>query len=205
MKNESDKMYHIPFLNSELFAWVILPILIFTARVIDVTFGTIRIIFISKGEKFLAPLFGFFEIIVWLFAIGQIMQHLTNLTYYFAYAGGFATGNFVGMYIEEKMAMGTLVFRIITKKDSSNLIEALKLKNYGITIVDAQGATGDVKIIFTVIKRKNVGDVVDMIKQFNPRAFYSIEEVRMAREGIFPTSKNRFGLFGSIGFNRSGK
>lgn len=198
-------MYNIPFLNSELFAWVILPILIFIARVIDVTFGTIRIIFISKGEKFLAPLFGFFEIIVWLFAIGQIMQNLTNLTYYFAYAGGFATGNFVGMFIEEKMAMGTLVIQIITKKDSSKLIEALKLKNYGITIVDAQGATGDVKIIFTVIKRKNVGDVVCMIKEFNPKAFFSIEEVRMAREGIFPTSKNRFGLFSSIRLNRTGK
>jgi uncharacterized protein YebE (UPF0316 family) len=198
-------MYNIPFLNSELFAWVILPILIFIARVIDVTFGTIRIIFISKGEKFLAPLFGFFEIIVWLFAIGQIMQNLTNLTYYFAYAGGFATGNFVGMFIEEKMAMGTLIIQIITKQDSSNLIEALKLKNYGITIVDAHGATGDVKIIITVIKRKNVGDVVCMIKQFNPKAFYSIEEVRMAREGIFPTSKNRFGLLSSIRLNRTGK
>jgi uncharacterized protein YebE (UPF0316 family) len=198
-------MYNIPFLNSELFAWVILPILIFAARVIDVTFGTIRIIFISKGEKFLAPLFGFFEIIVWLFAIGQIMQNLTNLTYYFAYAVGFATGNFVGMYIEEKMAMGTLVIRIITNKDASNLIEAIKLKNYGLTVVDAQGATGDVKIIFTVIKRKNVGDVVEMIKQFNPKAFFSIEEVRLAKEGIFPTANNKFGLFGSFRFNRTGK
>ena len=198
-------MYNIPFLNSEIFAWVILPILIFFARVIDVTFGTIRIIFISKGEKFLAPLFGFFEIIVWLFAIGQIMQNLTNLTYYFAYAGGFATGNFVGMYIEEKMAMGTLIIRIITNKDASELIEAIKIKNYGITIVDAHGATGDVKIIFTVIKRKNVGDVIGMIKQFNPKAFFSIEEVRVAKEGVFPISNNKFSFFGSIRFNRTGK
>ncbi len=198
-------MYNIPFLNSELFAWVILPILIFIARVIDVTFGTMRIIFISKGEKILAPLFGFFEIMVWLFAIGQVMQNLTNLTYYFAYAGGFATGNFVGMYIEEKLAMGTLVIRIITKKDASNLIEAIKLKNYGITIIDGQGATGSVKIIFTVIKRKNVGDVVDMIKQFNPKAFFSIEEVRVARDGIFPTSNSQFSLFSFFRFSRPGK
>lgn len=117
----------------------------------------------------------------------------------------FATGNFVGMYIEEKMAMGTLVIRIITKKDANNLIDALKSKNYGITIVDAQGATGDVKIIFTVIKRRNVDDVVGMIKQFNPRAFFSIEEVRVAKEGIFPTAKNQFGLFSFIRFNRPGK
>jgi uncharacterized protein YebE (UPF0316 family) len=198
-------MYNIPFLNSELFAWVILPILIFIARVIDVTFGTMRIIFISKGERILAPIFGFFEIMVWLFAIGQVMQNLTNLTYYLAYAGGFATGNFVGMYIEEKLAMGTLVIRIITNKDASNLIGALKLKNYGITIVDAQGATGEVKIVFTVIKRKNVDEIVSMIKQFNPKAFFSIEEVRVAREGIFPTSKSQFGLFSFFRLNRPGK
>lgn len=205
MKNNSDTMYNIPFFNSELFAWVILPVLIFIARVIDVTFGTMRIIFISKGEKILAPIFGFFEIMVWLFAIGQIMQNLTNLTYYFAYAGGFATGNYVGMYIEEKMAMGTLVIRIITKKDASNLIEAIKLKNYGITILDGQGATGGVKIIFTIIKRKDVDDVVDIIKQFNPKAFFSIEEVRVAREGIFPNSNSQFSLFSFFRFNRPGK
>jgi uncharacterized protein YebE (UPF0316 family) len=198
-------MYNIPFLNSEIFAWIILPILIFISRVIDVTFGTLRIIFISKGEKFLAPLFSFFEIIVWLFAIGQVMQNLTNMTYYLAYAGGYATGNFVGMYIEEKMAMGTLVIRIITRRDASNLVEALKFKNYGITVVDAQGTTGNVKIIFTVIKRKNVDDVVGMIKQFNPKAFFSIEEVRVAREGIFPPSKNQFGLFSLFRLNRPGK
>jgi len=198
-------MYNIPFLNSDIFAWVILPILIFISRVIDVTFGTLRIIFISKGEKFLAPLFSFFEIIVWLFAIGQVMQNLTNMTYYFAYAGGYATGNFVGMYIEEKMAMGTLVIRIITKRDASNLIEALKSKNYGITVVDAQGVTGAVKIIFTVIKRKSVDDVISMIKHFNPKAFFSIEEVRVAREGIFPASKNQFGLFSLFKLNRPGK
>lgn len=198
-------MYNIQFLNSELFAWVILPLLIFIARVIDVTFGTMRIIFVSKGEKILAPLFGFFEIMIWLFAIGQVMQNLTNLTYYFAYAGGFATGNFVGMYIEEKMAMGTLIIRIITRKDASNLIDAMKSKNYGVTILDARGATGDVKIIFTVIKRKDVDEVITMIRHFNPKAFFSVEEVRAAKEGIFPSSKNKFNLFGSFRFDRPGK
>ena len=162
------EMFGISFLESDLFALFILPLLIFISRIIDVTFGTIRIIFVSKGEKFLAPIFGFFEIMIWLFAIGQVMQNLTNFTYYFAYAAGFATGNFVGIFIEDKMAIGTLVVRIITRKDSSDLIAALKSKNYGITIIDAQGATGNVKIIFTVIKRENIDNVVGMIKHFNP-------------------------------------
>ncbi|MBU4076329.1 MAG: DUF2179 domain-containing protein [Euryarchaeota archaeon] len=198
-------MFDISFIDSDLFAWFILPLLIFISRVFDVTFGTLRIIFISKGKKFLAPFFGFFEIMIWLFAIGQVMQNLTDVNYYLAYAGGFAMGNYVGIYIEEKMAIGTLVVRIITKKDASDLIEALKSRNYGITIVDAQGATGSVKLIFTVIKRVDVNEVVGMIKHFNPKAFYSIEEVRGASEGVFPSHKSRFNLLSAFRLNRPGK
>lgn len=198
-------MFSPSFIDSELFTWFILPLLIFISRVFDVTFGTLRIIFISKGKKFLAPLFGFFEIMIWLFAIGQVMQNLTNVNYYMAYAGGFAMGNYVGIYIEEKMAIGTLVVRIITKKDASALIESLKSRNYGITIVDAQGATGSVKLIFTVIKRVDVNEVVGMIKHFNPKAFYSIEEVRGASEGVFPSHKSRFNLLSAFRLNRPGK
>ncbi len=198
-------MYNIPFINSDIFTWILLPLLIFIARVFDVTFGTMRIIFISKGEKFLAPLFGFFEIMIWLFAIGQVMQNLTDITYYIAYGGGFAMGNFVGIYIEEKMAMGTLVIRIITKNDATDLIEVFKSKNIGVTTVDAEGVTGKVKIIFTVIKRKDVNEIVSLIKKFNPKAFYSIEEVRAASEGIFPSSSRGSDFFGLFRLNRPGK
>ncbi len=114
-------------------------------------------------------------------------------------------GNFVGIYIEDKMAIGTLVVRIITKKDASALIEALKSRNYGITIVDAQGATGSVKLIFTVIKRKDIDEVVSLIKHFNPKAFFSIEEVRAASEGIFPSRKPRFHFLSAFRLNRPGR
>ncbi len=175
------------FTGSGTFSLIILPMLIFIARVMDVTFGTIRIIFVSRGKKYLAPLLGFFEIMIWLFAIGQIFINLTSIEYYVAYAGGFATGNFVGIWIEEKLAIGTLVIRIITKKDSTQLIECLKAQGYGVTSVDARGARGDVKLIYTIIKRKNLQNVEDIIKKFDPKAFYSIEEVRSASEGIFPS------------------
>ena len=179
-------------LNSGTFSLIILPILIFFARIVDVTFGTIRIIFVSRGLKWFAPFFGFFEIMVWLFAIGQIFNNLTNITYYIAYAGGFATGNFVGIWIEDKMAIGTLIVRIITRKEGTQLIDYLKSGGFGITIIDAEGATGKVKIIYTIIKRRDLQKVVGIIKRFNPRAFYSIEEVRSASEGIFPPEKQGF-------------
>lgn len=174
---------------SETFSLIILPILIFLARIIDVTFGTMRIIFVSRGFKLLAPIFGFFEIMIWLFAIGQVFSNLTNITYYIAYAGGFAAGNYVGICIEEKMAIGTIVVQIITKKEGTQLVDFLKSENFGVTSIDAEGATGKVKVIYTFIKRQDLNKVVGLIKRFNPKAFYSVEEVRSASEGIFPRGK----------------
>ena len=172
--------------SSETFSLIILPLLIFIARVLDMTLDTIRIIFVSRGKKFLAPFFGFFEIMIWLFAIGQIMQNLTNITYYLAYAGGFATGVFVGISIEEKIAVGTVVVRIITKKEATKLVENIKSEGYGVTCFDGEGATGQVKLIYTAIRRKDVDNVVGIIKRFNPKAFYCIEDIRSASEEIYP-------------------
>ncbi|TLN28429.1 DUF2179 domain-containing protein [bacterium] len=96
-----------------LYAWVILPIIIFFARVCDVTLGTIRIIFVSRGKRNIAPLLGFFEVLIWIVVIGQLVQHLQSVTSYLGYAAGFAVGNFVGMYIEDHLALGTLIVRAI--------------------------------------------------------------------------------------------
>lgn len=167
------------------------------------TLDTIRVIFVSRGRKFLAPLFGFFEIIIWLFAIGQIMQNLNNITYYLAYAGGYATGVFVGISIEEKIAIGTVVVRVITKKDAHELIDCLKSSGYGVTSFDGQGGTGQVKLIYSTIKRKETNKVVEIIKMFDQKAFFSIEEVRLANEGIFPSTKPNYWIsFDSLRLNR---
>ena len=191
-------------INSDTFSLIIVPILIFIARVTDVTFGTIRIILISRGRKFIAPIFAFFEIIIWLFAIGQIMQHLTNITYYLAYAFGFAAGTFVGIYVEEKMAIGMVIVRIITRKDASKLVEHLRSKGYGVTSFDGQGATGPVKLIHLTIERKDINNVVEIIKEFNPKAFFSIEEVRLENAGIFPLRKSHHWNF-DLGIHRHNK
>lgn len=178
--------------NSETFSLIVVPILIFLARVADVSFGTIRIILISRGSKFIAPIFGFFEIIIWLFAISQIMQHLANIAYYLAYAFGFAAGTFVGICVEEKMAIGTVVIRIITKKNASELVQRLRATGYGVTSFDGQGSTGIVKLIYMTIDRKDIDDIVEIIKEFNSKAFFSVEEVRMENAGVFPKRGHRW-------------
>lgn len=169
-------------LNFDWFAYVIVPFLIFFSRVIDVSLDTIRIVFISKGNKILAPILGFFEVLIWLVAITRIMENLDNVIYYFAYAGGFAAGNYIGLIIEEKLAMGVQLFRIITQKEASTLILRLREKGYSVTSVEAEGNTGLVHIIFSVVKRSESQKVIEIINHFNPNAFYSIEDIRKVNE-----------------------
>lgn len=181
----------LAFYNSDLFKWVILPIMIFIARLIDVSLGTLRIIFVSHGLKYLAPVIGFIEINIWLLAIGQIMQNLDNLACSLAYAGGFAMGAFFGMLLEEKLSIGMVMIRIICKHDASELIKSLRDAEYGVTTHDAEGIKGPVKIIFAVIRREDLQDILDKIHTIHPHAFYSVEDVRTVGEAMFPYQKHR--------------
>jgi len=176
--------------NSGLFIWLVLPLLIFLARVVDVSMGTIRVIFVSRGLKYLAAVVGFFEILVWLLAIGQIMKNLSSPICYVAYAGGFAAGNFIGISIAEKLSLGVALIRVVTQKDASPLVERLKAENCGVTSVDGHGTRGQVKVVFTIVRRRQVASVIALVKQFNPHAFYSIEDIGLVEEGIFPLKRN---------------
>jgi len=176
----------VSLITPGVFAFVIVPILIFLARVCDMSLDTIRVIFMSKGIKYLPAIIGFFEVIIWLVAIGQVMNNLTNAVCYIAYGAGFATGTIVGMAIEEKLSLGLTSVRIITKEDPAELIQFLRSHNYGVTSIDGEGGTGKVTMVFTIIRRQDLQHVVGLIKDFNPNAFYSIEEVKSVAEGVFP-------------------
>ena len=178
------------FLDSEGFRWIILPILIFIARTLDVTLGTLRNVFISKGFRNIVPFIGFFEVLIWLISIRQVMQHLDNPVCYIGFAGGFAMGTYVGLRIESRLALGLQVLRIIIAGDHLPLVEALKKNNLGTTIIDGHGAKGPVKIIFTIVKRKDIILVRNLISQVNPQAFYSIEDIRIANQGVFPQNSS---------------
>ena len=169
-------------MSPELLMQILIPVLIFLARVTDVTIGTMRIISVSRGTRVLAAIFGFFEILIWLLAISQIMHNLNNIVNYIAYAAGFAMGNFIGISIERRLFAGNLMIRIAAKKDAVVLMASLTSHGYGVTSVDAQGVTGPVKIIFTVVDRKDVDSVLRIIREYNPNAFYTIEDIRFAAD-----------------------
>ncbi len=186
------------FFGAEMYNWVVLPLLIALARIMDVTIGTIRLIFVSRGLKNLAPFLGFLEVIIWLLAIGQIMQQLDNFMSYIGYGAGFAAGNYIGILLVEKMSIGNVVIRIIPKKDTTELIAHLRAADYGVTTMDAEGKTGPVKILFSIVKKKDLKDALEIINTHNPNAFYTIEEVQKVNEGYFRANHRKGNLVDSL-------
>jgi uncharacterized protein YebE (UPF0316 family) len=163
-----------------------LPALVFAAELCVVTLCTVRIICLGRGQKVIASTIGFFEVSIWLFAIGQIMQNLSNIGCYLGFAGGFTAGNFLGVLVEKRLGLGTLVVRVITGREAAGLVERLRSAHYGVTCIDGQGATGPVTVVLTVIPRKELAGVVAIIKGFDPRCFYSVDDVQSAEAGVFP-------------------
>lgn len=173
----------------DVYPWL-LPVLIFCGRVIDVSLGTLRIIFVSKGERYKAPLIGFFEVFIWVVIISQILSRANDLVAYLSYAGGYATGNYVGILLENRIAYGIVLCRIYTQKNGKELIKKLNAMNFGATMTHGEGSTRQVDIVETVIDRKELKKLELAITEFDKNIFYVVEDVRNRQNGIFPKRKS---------------
>ncbi len=163
-----------------------MPFVVFVAELCVVTISTVRIIFIARGMKGLAAVLGFFEITIWLFAIGQIMQHLTDIGCYVGFAGGFTLGNFLGVLLEKRLGLGTLTIHTIMRGDPTQLIRNLRTAGYSVTSLNAEGGSGPVKVVFSVIQRKQLDEVVAIIQTIAPDAFYAVDEIKAVSPGLLP-------------------
>jgi uncharacterized protein YebE (UPF0316 family) len=184
-------------IDTPLFTYLILPLLIFIARITDQTIGTIRLIYAAKGFKYLAPIAGFFESLIWLTAISQIMKHLDNFYCYIAFAGGFAIGNFFGIYLEQKISIGVVLVRVILQKYEMVLGENLKAAGYGFTLMDAVGREGSVKLLFSTIHRRDLKKYLKIVHEIRPNAFFTVEDIRQVKGNIFEKTK-RISIFSRI-------
>ena len=173
----------------DVYPWL-LPILIFFGRIFDVSLGTLRIIFVSKGEKYKAPLIGFFEVFIWVVIISQILSRANDLLAYVSYAGGYATGNYVGILLEKRIAYGIVLCRIYTQKNGMDLIQKLNAMNFGATLTHGKGSTNDIDIIETVIDRKEMKRLEGILTDFDNNIFYVVEDVRNKQKGIFPKRRS---------------
>lgn len=172
----------------DVYPWL-LPFIIFFGRICDVTLGTLRIIFVSKGEKYKAPLIGFFEVFIWIVVISQILSRANDLLSYVSYAGGYAAGNYVGILLESRIAYGIVLCRVYTQKNGLDLVLLLNQVNYGATLTHGTGSTNEVDIIETVVDRKEMKRLEQILTEFDPNIFYVVEDVRTKKNGIFPKRK----------------
>ena len=169
-------------ISENVFSFILLPLLIVLARITDVSINTIRIIYVLGGRRWTATMLGFFEAFIWLMAIRQIFEHLDNWLCYVAYPAGFASGIFIGMIIEERIAYGKVIVRIITRRDVKALIEFLNSRKQRYTHVNAEGPDGHENLVFTVLERENLEVLLFKLKDILPSAFYTVEKVNRAVE-----------------------
>ncbi|SHH26262.1 DUF2179 domain-containing protein [Tepidibacter thalassicus] len=158
---------------------------IFAARCTDVSMATVRTIMVVKGRKFVAALIGFVEIIIYILAINKVLSNMDNIGNILSYALGFAAGNYVGILIEEKMAIGTLVAQIITKKDIEGFSNYLREKNFGVTVTEGSGREGKIHILNVVLDRKDLPSFEVCVDKYDKDAFITISDVRNIKGGYF--------------------
>jgi len=175
--------------DQQIYQYILLPLIIFFARICDVSLGTMRIVFVSKGKKNIAPILGFFELFIWIVVINEVFKTADSMVCYIAYAGGYAAGNFLGMNIEERIALGSQLIQVFSSKDVASLQRSLNEAGFGTTVVEGDGSAGKTNILYTVINRKTFDRAEKILKDFDPLIFYVIEDVRLVKSGIFPVTR----------------
>lgn len=157
---------------------------IFLARLLDVSMMTIRTLMVVRGKRMTAAIIGFVEVSIYIIALGEVFKNLNSWSNILAYSGGFAVGNYVGSYIEEKMAMGFLNIQVISKKCPDQLTETLRDDGFGVTVVEGEGRVDFRKILFIIAKRKDFPVIMDKVLASDPEAFVTALDARSIRGGF---------------------
>ena len=162
-------------------------VLIFVLRIADVSVGTLRVNVLVRGFRGPAVALSFIESLIWLSATARVLTQLDNPYNVFAFAGGYATGTLVGCIINDWLALGKTLMRVVTPTNQQEVVSALRQAGCTVTAMDAAGRDGDVSIAFSVIPKKRSRAVLDVIQRTNPNAFVTFEEVRTAERALLPT------------------
>jgi len=171
----------------ELLAGPFGPLLIYFLRITDVSMATVRTLLIVRNAKLVVPLIGFFEVSIWVFAVSAVVQNLTSPLHIVGYAGGFATGNYIGMLIEERLALGLATVRTMVKEGGAELSATLRGLGFGVTEMAGRGRDGEVEVLYSVIPRRQIAKYVHTVDHAAPESFLVVDEPRAVRRGfMFP-------------------
>ena len=144
-------------------------------RVCDVSLDTIRVINVVQGKKYLAGIVGFFEVLIWVFALRFVFQHLDVIPNLFGYAFGFGLGNVLGITIEQKIGLGFVQLNIISLHFADDIADTLRKSKFGVTILPAEGGSGGISVIVVLIPRKKQNNVLKLVRSIDPKAFIAIQ------------------------------
>jgi uncharacterized protein YebE (UPF0316 family) len=159
------------------------PILILIARVIDVSFDTMRVLFMVRGRRLPAGALGFLQALIWIVAVGNAIKHLGSVGHILGYATGFALGTVVGITIEKYVAYGLSHLHIISRHGGVEIAEALRDRGYGATEFSGFGRDGAVEIVTSVVQRAHVPEVLAIVDRYDPQAFVTVEDPQVLRGG----------------------
>lgn len=165
-------------------AWLF-ALLIFCLRVGDMSLDTIRVLFMVRGKKLLVWVLGFFQALIFVVAISSVLTQLNNILNVIGYATGFATGNIVGMMIENRLAIGHVLVNIISSNRGSFIAERLRASGYAVTEIAGRGMNGTVFELHASVLRKDVSQVETIVLESDPQAFVTAEDVRPVRRGFW--------------------
>ena len=177
----------------EIFASPWGALLIFSLRIVDVSLDTMRVLFAIRGKREIAGVLGFFMALTWIFAAGNAMKHLDSILHVLGYAAGYSMGTMVGITIERVVAYGLAAVRIISRHGGVEIAEALRACGYGVTESGGFGREGKVEIISSVVQRAHMAEVLEIIDQFDPNAFVTVEEPKILRGGSFALREWKMG------------
>lgn len=174
---------------AHLFALPWGPILIFCLRIVDVSLDTMRVLFAVRGERASAATLGFFQALIWIFAVGNAIKHLDSIWHILGYAAGFAAGTLTGITIERALAYGLATVRIVSQHGGVEIAEALRARGYGATEMPGFGRDGAVEIVDSVVQRQHLREVLDLVKRWDETAFVTVEEPRVLLGGSFASRR----------------
>jgi uncharacterized protein YebE (UPF0316 family) len=168
-------------------------LLIFVLRIFDVSLDTMRVIYAIRGKRGIAALLGFAQAMIWIFAVGNAVKHLDSILHIVGYAGGYATGTWVGITIEQAIAYGVAQIRVVSRHAGVEIAEALRARGYGVTEFPGFGRDGSVEIVQSVVQRGQVDGVLGIIESHDAEAFVTVEEPKVLRGGSMVARDWRIG------------
>jgi len=160
-------------------------LVIFGLRVLNITLDTLRMLFMLRGKKTLSWVTAFLVSLIYVLLLTSILSNLNNILFIAAYAAGFATGGVVGMWVEERLAIGFTHIQIISSRRGVMMAQKLREAGFGVTEVPARGRDGMVSMLSLSVRRKQVLEVENIVNEHDADAFITSESVQMMRRGFF--------------------